>query len=49
MGARPEEYLTYVRQFHPFGNQEKYEVTKTEDTLSKGIQRYHGYSDALKT
>ena len=35
MGARPEEYLTYVRQFHPFGNQEKYEVTKTEDTLKR--------------
>ena len=35
MGARPEEYLTYIRQFHPFGKQEKYEVTRTEDTLKR--------------
>ena len=35
MGARPEEYLTYIRQFYPFGKQETYEVTRTEDTLKR--------------
>ena len=35
MGARPVEYLTYIREYSPFGEQETHEVKRIEDTLKQ--------------
>ena len=48
MGAKPEEYLTYIRQIHPLENKKNMK-SQEQRTLSNAIQRYHGYSDTHKT